>query len=1037
MVVYSSASSPKRRRTDDAQATAQQIVDTNATLHMFTNNKQNRWMHMQNLRTSSSREEGATDAPGNSHPQDNARVRDALPRPDNAVQPANAQPTTRPPSLNVDTFTAQPAPAQPELVNYESPYTTKFPTLRTAAAALQSRPPSATTPHPSLPSPAPSEEHVNSPNDVIVLPDKPGPNLQSHIVPVKRGRGRPRKYPIDIQAANAALAGSPSVGSRVNAASNTLSQLPTGSRVNSPTTNLAPSHSRTNSLVPTTNIALSPQQKNMQPPPLQRPQSAGGLFGVARMQQRLDEFTNLNQKLNPIDQGRRILLQEAIGKEDFFYLTLSQVFCMYTCDPQLMPKQLSRVEPISWTYLEQLLCSNSAMSLSVRTWFAAFPAPVHIIFASGDCQFFLNQLVVVESFLQELPRQWDSMIEVSRHRLAPPLTQEMVEELYLISPILQTTAFRAIARLFWSGGEDNPGLRFLETLHKMDQGTYTYQQWRRSKPERKVAYGIYAYVYNVWQQERTRPRAHREDFVLQPASDFFRQQPPSMQQGPNTGVNGGHGQFSRGAAQQMQLIETNNRILAQRQPVPGLSAEQSRILLQNSNQPLAQQGLSPSPLQHLQYQPMQPQSSLPNNTPILPSNGAGPLPNPNTPQVPTRQPSINAPYHLSRLIPAEHAQARPLPVQPDTTRVSLHQAHLRSPIPGNRQLPAGAQALYRHVTGYALAPTQLDNKLCAQSITLSMSQAELDNVPRTLSGSLPGEPGVRTLEEGSVLYRLRCCKMPPGKGFDTEASWVTAGTTWPDSLTFEVNGRFLEPRRKLHHGRCLPIDLSSLLYVGDNTLSVYTIPSPSEQGNHVVAIERVSVSSHNAIVSAITPISATDSLTAIKRSLESLPDEDDDIAMTSSTLTIPLFDPYRGDRICETPIRGSACLHRECFDLETFLSQCKREQPGYPCIPDCWRCPICKGDIRPQTLVKDGFLVQVREELAQKGLLDTRAIVVESDGSWKPRVEAQPSGVRSASLEREEVAAASAAMAAAANPKISVVTGGQGKRKVVEVIELD
>jgi hypothetical protein len=82
--------------------------------------------------------------------------------------------------------------------------------------------------------------------------------------------------------------------------------------------------------------------------------------------------------------------------------------------------------------------------------------------------------------------------------------------------------------------------------------------------------------------------------------------------------------------------------------------------------------------------------------------------------------------------------------------------------------------------------------------------------------------------------------------------------------------------------------------------------------------------------------------------------------------------------------------------------------------------------------------MQVKEELAQKNLLDTRAIIVEENGSWKPRVEAQPTGVRSASLEVEEAAAASAAMAAASNSRIPfTVPGAQGKQKVVEVIELD
>lgn len=767
---------------------------------------------------------------------------------------------------------------------------------------------------------------------------------------------------------------------------------------------------------------------------------------MTRMQHRLNDFFEPRaQIVNNIDHGRRTLVQEAIEKEDFFYLALSQVFCLHTCRRDLMPKQLERVHPSSWVFLEQLLCSNQALSPLVVQWFAEFPAPMHIIFASSDSQFFMNQLVIVESFLQELPRRWDHMVNVSKHRLAPPLTQEMVEELYLISPIVQTTAFRALSRSFW-GIKDNPGLHFLETLHKTDQHTYTYQQWRRSAAEKKMAYGVYARVFNAWKQQCARRGTDTTDFVPPPGCEYFRQPPPSMNQDPNLSINrnNDHDQFSRGAAQQLQLMEMNHRILAQREAVPGFSTEQQQRLLQNNNNHMmAQQGLAPSPLQHLQYHSNQHLQSQPNpQYNVMSSNAIAPVNHQNAPQMATYQPLNYAAPHLSRLLPAENALPRPLPVQPDTARVSLHQAHLRSPIPGNRKPVAGGQLLYRHITGYALAPTPIDSKKCAQSVTLSMSQSDVDGIPNTAPSMLPGEPGIRTLREGSTLYRLRCSKMPPAKGFDTEASWVTAENVWPDILTFQVNGKYLEARRKLHHLRDLPIDLSSVLQAGINTLNVYTLPKPQDKNTYVVAIERVTVSSHASLVSGITPISAQDSLAALKHSLASPPEEeDDDIALTSSTLAIPLFDPFRADRICDTPVRGSTCLHRECFDLETFLSQCKREQPGYPCVPDCWRCPICKGDVRPQTLVRDGFLAQVRDELAQKGLLETRAIVVEADGSWKPRVEAKPSGVRSASLEREEATAAMEATAPPANSKITVATGSgsgwKGKGKEVEVIELD
>ena len=59
---------------------------------------------------------------------------------------------------------------------------------------------------------------------------------------------------------------------------------------------------------------------------------------------------------------------------------------------------------------------------------------------------------------------------------------------------------------------------------------------------------------------------------------------------------------------------------------------------------------------------------------------------------------------------------------------------------------------------------------------------------------------------------------------------------------------------------------------------------------------------------------------------------------------------------------------------------------------DEWRCPLCKADARPQSLVVDGFLVEVRAKLAERGLLGTRSIIVEADGSWKPKAEKAADG---------------------------------------------
>jgi hypothetical protein len=69
-------------------------------------------------------------------------------------------------------------------------------------------------------------------------------------------------------------------------------------------------------------------------------------------------------------------------------------------------------------------------------------------------------------------------------------------------------------------------------------------------------------------------------------------------------------------------------------------------------------------------------------------------------------------------------------------------------------------------------------------------------------------------------------------------------------------------------------------------------------------------------------------------------------------------------------------------------------------MPDQWRCPICRADARPQYLVVDGFLEEVKKALDAQGRSNTRAINVHQDGSWKPKAEVRdPNGVSDATSE--------------------------------------
>jgi len=240
--------------------------------------------------------------------------------------------------------------------------------------------------------------------------------------------------------------------------------------------------------------------------------------------------------------------------------------------------------------------------------------------------------------------------------------------------------------------------------------------------------------------------------------------------------------------------------------------------------------------------------------------------------------------------------------------------------------------------------------------------------------------------------RLRCCEVAPSQPLPTENRWVLLDGSWPLQAYFAVNQTPLEPRRKLHHGKSLPINITHCVGADMNKLVVRLNRSKYDKSpfNYAVAVEVVGFATRQSIKEAcmnrLTP--SEQILESIKKSLIS---DDDDIIMQSN-FTLQLYEPFSNARIFDIPVRSQDCLHKQAFDLDVFL-ETRLEQQSKPLKPrmskvDAWRCPICKADSRPQRLVVDGFLMAVRETLAAKNLLKTRAINIESDGSWAPVHEA-------------------------------------------------
>lgn len=327
---------------------------------------------------------------------------------------------------------------------------------------------------------------------------------------------------------------------------------------------------------------------------------------------------------------------------------------------------------------------------------------------------------------------------------------------------------------------------------------------------------------------------------------------------------------------------------------------------------------------------------------------------------------------------------QPQPIDPSQS--ALHQAHLRSPLLKTAPNPKVGRKLYQSVVGFAVPPTKLANKRAQQTLEFAASEEDINNLPSQMLASL-GNPTIRVVSEETKMYRLRCARSQTTE----EHEWILQDTYWPAGMFLVFNGALLDMRKRMMHGKDLPVDVTPFVRQGENQLEINLLRGPNEEmiSNFVVAIEVVGIQHHDSIkadCSSKKVLPAAEVLESIKSSLNG-PEEDDDIAIVDSNVTINLFDPFTNCSVCNIPARGRYCLHRNCFDLEIFLQTRNRKQADSPSAVDVWKCPICRADARPKNLVVDGFLIEVHKKLSEMDQLNTRAIIVDSDGKWRPKPE--------------------------------------------------
>jgi hypothetical protein len=362
-------------------------------------------------------------------------------------------------------------------------------------------------------------------------------------------------------------------------------------------------------------------------------------------------------------------------------------------------------------------------------------------------------------------------------------------------------------------------------------------------------------------------------------------------------------------------------------------------------------------------------------------------------RTPSQMHSSPRSHHTVRSLLPPPGVNRPQQREPNPSRYSLHQAHLRSPVLKVRNITSPVFYFWQ---GFVSKPAKLvDANKAIEKVSFKLSDREIKFVSTALP-TARGAPTERLIDENRKLIRLRCVKWPSDQPMTDEA-WAVAAHSWIPHAYFTFNSTPLQLRKKLHNGKDLPSDLTALVREGQNVLEV-TVMSDSDDTTHRnyhVAIEFMGIMTRAAIQKTCRTnrIPAQETINAIKRKLSVGIADDDDIAIVETTLTINLRDPFSASKICDTPVRSTACLHNECFDLDTFLDT--RPRKGDVSTADQWRCPICKADARPCQLVIDDFLVEVRNELEKNNLLDTRAIIVDQDGTWKPKPEERdPNGVQ-------------------------------------------
>jgi hypothetical protein len=650
---------------------------------------------------------------------------------------------------------------------------------------------------------------------------------------------------------------------------------------------------------------------------------------------------------NPQDGRRLRVLEDAVKIMDWAYLTMHQYYCLLTHFPHLLPEGVQALPGLQQAQkmLSEVLDSNHILSPAYLHFFSNFPYPMQQIAAMWPAKFehqaHLFRLFVVQS------QNYHQLKEICEGRRCPPLARDLASDLRIASPTFQRLVFTAFLRCMWRAVPPNPLFTSFEAqavaLFRKNQVDY---QQRHSHPV--------AETFEYHQQEKA-----YED-------GFWGSKLKALVEG-----------FA--AALRKQGVSLAEHHYGAPQPQQQVHVSQPQQVQAHQIQPRQVQNSLP-PVETTREMPPRPTRSVDPHSArvtIQHSRGRGCLPGRTA-----QSTAVSLAQRGGPLLPAPGWQ-QPQQRVPNPARFGLHQAHLQSPA---LRAQSKSSSLYTFFKGFLKSPTRLSAPGRAiEKWTFTLTSFDMQRIGKTVRDTTGGSSFVNITEE-TKFARLRCVKWPASE--PTESLWAVADTSWIPHSYYTFNGTPLEPRKKIHYGKDLPIDLTGLLKEGENVLEIAVMARSGDTShlNYMIAIEAMVVSSHDSIKQHClqqSRVPADKVLQGIKSKLAA--HDDDEITVVESTLTLGMFDPFSQARMCDIPVRSKACPHNDCFDLETFLNT--RPRKGDASVADQWKCPICKSDARPHMLLVDGFMEDVKKQLVSRGLARTRHILVRQDGSWQPKAE--------------------------------------------------